>query len=82
MYANLCACEFSTKLQQASFGSLFLFYTKEGFECRILATRSCVAILFFSPWVDLLEEHGERGGKSKGRDDRGKKGRVLSYVES
>lgn len=74
MCANLCASEFSTTLQQASFGSIVLSYTKKDFECRIIATRSCVAILFFSPWVDLLEGNGRGAGWREGMRERRREG--------
>lgn len=83
MCNNFYACEFSTTLQQASFGSIFLSYTKEDFECRISATKSCDAVLFyfFSCWVNLLEKMG-KGRREEGRGRRGTIRQVLSYVES
>lgn len=49
------------------------------FECRILVTRSWVAILFSSPWVDLLEGNGKSGGeKGKGWErDEGKSSQLC-----
>lgn len=84
MCNNCYACEFSTTLQQASFGSNFLSYTKEDFECRISATKSCDAVLFFSlsRWADLLEKMG-KGREKKGEGgEGGRKSSWLGYVES
>jgi hypothetical protein len=81
MCNNCYACEFSTTLQQASFGSNFLSYTKEDFECRISATKSCDAVLFFSlsRWVDILEKMG-KGREKKGQGGEGRTEEFLARL--
>lgn len=82
MCDNCYACEFSTMLQQASFGSIFLSYTKEDFECRISATKSCDAVLYFSlVGMDLLEKTGKgEGGERKGWRLKNRRGSQLCRV--